>query len=449
MRTRRDGVVPTLIILVAVLSSGVCADNSFPQPDLAGTWWLTHFQAGSGVGWIRGDTTISAGGGASFPWGLDGIGRADSTGPLPVPLTGVVSHSVDGWLALLLAGGTGGSALFYSGAPRPEGDVIVTSGASETSGGSDLVQALLTLVRLDPDGYLQEDLKGRWAMYGLEVVAGSARWIRGAIDVEEDGTISGGSITNSDGTVTPLSGTLTIDAQGIVTTSINATWEGALSERRDVVVACQTLSPNHVELDILVRLFDPYDIAELQGRHYLHDVRGGADPARASGTVTVGSAGNFINVVINTDAGLAFDSGTFVYQPDGTITRTSGGTWAAVSNPKRTLLVGSRGATGNVDFFVATRQPRAAFRIVNVEPVPDTGSGPALDITWTTLLTEVYDLEETTDPPGPGATWTKTVRDLSGLTGLCPGIIFGCRRSIEIPLPTGSPRRYRITIQEP
>lgn len=193
---------------------------SYSLPDLAGTWELSSLTSDAEGGWNRGTLTIAADGSVSGS-------TTDSDG---------FSDAISGELAL-----------------SPDGTITCVSGCPPNlEGGLDFAKTVAALSEKGDEGttdldvlsrkaasYEQNDLTGTWTVHSLASGYGAPWWTRGSLVAQADGTISG-TLTNSGGGVSDLSGTLTVTVDGFVTLSDDDDLRCAIDSAKTVAICTDT-----------------------------------------------------------------------------------------------------------------------------------------------------------------------------------------------------------------
>jgi hypothetical protein len=237
-----------------------------------------------------------------------------------------------------------------------------------------------------------------------------------------------------------------VDGEGIVATTLNASWEGALSAGRDMIVATQTRAADDFEFDVLVRKTPPYEVGALRGRYAVTVVAAGPEDGRAFGKALVGDSGNFHVGLLSSLSTVVVDSGVLLYDGDGLLTRPDAPLWEAAASASRDVIVGSRGVTGAVDFFCDVREPPEALRVTGIERSSPCGSD-SLKITWTSFPGESYDLLTSTDPDPPPDGWAVFLHDVPAELTVGPAL--EGRTTREFAAPDDRERYYNVVVREP
>lgn len=395
------------IMLVSPCSPTVRAMTAVP---VEGLWWVQMHTIDPALSWTRGVLHVdSTGSFTDFLIADSGLGVA-ATGGVSLASVGAGSFrfrfsSIDDWHESMIIG-------------RLSWDLFIGTGLSQGDWGGimgpppELTKTFIAGVRLDPEGYKPVDLVGTWGIVGLESTAVTSDWVRGWIDVVPGGAFTG-SVSDSTSGWLPLIGTVTIATNGEVTTTINATWRGAMSIQRDIIFATQTRGPGFLEMDALVRLAGPYSVTQLVGRSGLASLRARAPPGRAEGVVTIGTGGNY-RVSLRVDGGTPeVSTGTMLYNPTGYLGLVGDPTWFGVATPARDLFVGNAGGEFT-EYFAATHIPPMTIEMMQLQSVfvPN----DALFLGWFGAGGEVYDIYGNNDLAHPTC-WTPEV---TGILGVAP-----------------------------
>ncbi len=383
--------------------------------DAAGTWWAQVLQRGPDVQWMRGPVEIEESGYA--------YGTLETSSGASNDVDGVLVFDLDG--SVRIREGT-----TFLGAIRPEADVIV---ARDTDGG---YETLYGMARLDTGHCFQSDLAGDWALYGLEVDAGQAWWMRGRVNVDLFGNMSGWT-ENSDGGGDLLSGTISIDPDGFLTVDVDPSWRGGLAAGRDVIFGLGYETGSAL-FHVMVRLTPPYDIAGLAERYAIRGmIASPTDTFWMQGSTFIGHTGALVVAIDYSDGAQVTDSGQIQYQPDGTIAMEGEDAWEAAACPSRSFWAGISGEE-EVELFTLLRKPPEAFRLISTRRFAC--GDPLIEFTWTSNRAEVYVVEWTVGYPHAGETWTTIEEAIYGNDD---------RTTWAIPEPFFAPARYRIRSIEP
>ena len=106
--------------------------------------------------------------------------------------------------------------------------------------------------------YSNSDLQGLWHVNCLASGPGAPWWERGQMIVSADGSVSG-SLEGSNSISYPLSGTLNISPDGIITTPVNATGQGSLDAGKTIMVFTSTWLtgyPGTTVLQVCIKMID-------------------------------------------------------------------------------------------------------------------------------------------------------------------------------------------------
>jgi len=193
---------------------------SYSLPDLAGTWELNSLTSDAGGGWNRGTLTIAADGSVAGS-------TTDSDG---------FSDVISGELAL-----------------SPDGQITCVSGCPPNlEGGLDFAKTVGALTEKGDEGttdldvlsrkaasYAQDDLTGTWAVHSLASGYGAPWWTRGSLVAQADGTISG-TLTNSEGGLSDVTGVLTVTVDGFVTLSDDDDLRCAIDSAKTIAICTDT-----------------------------------------------------------------------------------------------------------------------------------------------------------------------------------------------------------------
>jgi hypothetical protein len=410
--------------------------------DLQGRWWIQVFEIDPSLNWLRGPADVGQDGRFTNFWThkegtmlVSGIHIGTTTG------LGAIEYRRTGW----------DYSLACQTLLRPGMDLAVGTGCTEQS---DLLihypppeptKSFVAAVRMDPAGYVQADLAGTWLIVGLDQLATNSHWVRGWITVSNTGAFTG-TVTDSTGASAPMSGTMSLTVEGEVTTSINASWHGALSAKRDVIVACQTRGPNRLEADLLVRHVGPFAVEQLAGRYGSASLISSYPADRSESVVSIATNGAF-RICMRPLIGLPkADTGTMRYSADGVITIVDNPGWLAVSNPDRDFLAGNTTEDGTA-FFAGVRLSQDMLRITRFMKTTQAGMGDVAVFQWLGAGLERYEIEQC-DSLFHTISWSLLAAGLTGEWTPHSTRAFGLQTAI-VPWPSVPSRFYRIKIPFP
>lgn len=437
----KSPVGPSMMLVFLLLFPFSPTAHAVTAMPVEGQWWIQMHTIDPTLSWARGVLNVdSAGGFTDFLSTDSGLGIA-ATGGVSLASVGVGSFrfrfsSVDDWNEHMLV-------------VRKSADLFFGTGVCEGDWGGivgpppEIAKSFVAGIRLDPEGYKPVDLVGTWGIVGLESGAVTSDWVRGLIEVVPGGTFTG-AVSDSKSGWLPLSGTVTIATNGEVTTTINATWRGAMSIQRDIIFATQTRGPGFLEMDALVRLVGPYNVTQLVGRSGLSSLRAADPPARGEGVVAIGTGGNY-RVSQRIDGGTPeVSTGTLQYFPTGYLGLVGDPTWFGMATPSRDLFVGNAGGEFT-EYFAATHIPPMPIESMQLTSifVPN----DALFLMWFGAGGEVYEIHGNNNLAHPTG-WTPEV---VGILGVAPS------RSIRdlywqeggFMLSTDTGRYYRVQTRLP
>lgn len=254
--TIADGNSPGVIVGPALLT--FLKESAFAVSDLAGYWTAFALVFGSSAtnsGWIWGDLEISPGGLASFPFNAHSSAVPDFT----MLDETFAASSVNGhaWLESSVAP----FVLSFRGALNPGKSIMM--GVSELSNYGGLTGHALRMAVRKTTNCSLADLAGSWRIYTLGLGDGGSTslpgWTRAIMTIDNSGKVTPGPGILSSGTASgdppgTALGILSINsAKGIVTSSTNTTFLGALSNDKAVLVGTMTNQDEGHSLTIWVK----------------------------------------------------------------------------------------------------------------------------------------------------------------------------------------------------
>ncbi|MEQ1831407.1 MAG: hypothetical protein ABL977_00015 [Candidatus Eisenbacteria bacterium] len=200
------------------LRVGLKMGPSYAPAEMAGAWEVNTIASGPGAPWWqRGRITVAANGGFSGTF-------TDSDG---------ASDPVVGTFTLTPAG-----VLTFAGSPTGRGvlDVgrtvlVMTSTWTGFAAGTVDLSVGLKMAA----SYTLADLVGTWDVNGLATGPGAPWWTRSHITIAADGSFTSAN-TESNGTISNTSGTLSISPAGVITRVGSSTARGVLDADKTVMV---------------------------------------------------------------------------------------------------------------------------------------------------------------------------------------------------------------------
>ena len=246
MNQKRDRVVA-----VATMTTGshasVQGDNliimqkqsgvAFATSDLAGTWSECIVQTGVWQGWMHGDTTIDPKGALLDVPGTsrDSSGVSPTMGGVTMSLTSEGVVGVEGYPV-------------NHGTLSGSKDVLVCTYTMENA-----YYGLCVNQRRADSPFVKGDLSGVWRICGLSTQGGTwTNWVHGTWMVNADGS-SNGLLYKSDGTASPIGGTVTMANYGVFRIDPFNYTRGVVGSDRDLIVLVTTDSLNEHQMLIGTR----------------------------------------------------------------------------------------------------------------------------------------------------------------------------------------------------
>jgi len=212
----------------------------FATSDLAGTWSQGSVQVGDAPvwqGWMHGDVTIDAGGAMLDVPGCsrDSSGYSPGLGGATIVIAGEGTLGIKGW------------PLMHGTLSESEDLAVFTHTIENAAYGLSVSQ------RRSDTAFVRGDLSGVWRICGLSTQGGTwANWVHGTWSVNTDGT-SNGLLNKSDGTTTPIGGTVTMANYGVFRIDPFNYTRGVVGSDRDLMVLVTTDSLNEHQMLIGTR----------------------------------------------------------------------------------------------------------------------------------------------------------------------------------------------------
>lgn len=151
--------------------------------------------------------------------------------------------------------------------------------------------------------YLQSDLSGVWQSHTLASGPGEPWWSHAELTIAEDGRFSG-TLVDSDGEESALSGRLILSEMGVVTLEGDATFHGSLDAGKTTLAMTNTWLHGYqdgtTELMVLTRSGESYSQSDLAGHWHTHSLATGpAAPWWGHADLIVDDTGQFSGGVID------------------------------------------------------------------------------------------------------------------------------------------------------
>jgi hypothetical protein len=215
--------------------------GTYGLSDLPGDWEMNAIASGPNAPWwMRGRLTVAADGSYSGTL-VDSQGQSRSQ---------VSTFSISPSGVVTIAASSTGSGVMDEGK-----SVLVLTSTWE--GGNPGTTDLSVSLKM-AGTYSLEDLVGSWEVNSLATGPGAPWWERARITVEADGSFAGGTV-KSDGGGGPISGTISISPDGVVTLAGSDTARGVLDADKTVMVLTDTWStgsPGTTEMKVALKMSD-------------------------------------------------------------------------------------------------------------------------------------------------------------------------------------------------
>lgn len=199
------------------------------------------------------------------------------------------------------------------------------------------------------------ELDGNWAFHSIDSGA-TEGWRQGAATLDNAGGVVQTAILDSDaGSTVDAAYNLTIDAEGIISHSTEATYRGVISQDRKLMINTLSLDPDA----LLPDTFNSFrlEIAQLQGGNYVmddlignwdfHSLRSGQNAQWRHGVEQIDVSGNVTRVSLTDSAGDITPGSPYVISMDATgeITRTGITSYHGIMSQDKNLIVSTRSNT--------------------------------------------------------------------------------------------------------
>jgi hypothetical protein len=239
------------------LSVTVKGGGSFAIADVEGTWYFYSFWdnlVANDPGWDRGTLIMNASGditGGGFE-DSDGLAAPVTGGTVSIDAQGFVDGSIDF---------DGFFASFVDFKADPDKNLLAGVGTDAEQ------YASLSVVLKGGGSFATGDLEGTWYLYSFwdHPESNDPGWDRGTVILDASGNVTGGSVVDSAGGATSLTGgSLAITGAGIVSGTVtyssvpNDVLSGfKMNADKDIVVGVDTDSDGYRSLSVLVKAPPP------------------------------------------------------------------------------------------------------------------------------------------------------------------------------------------------
>lgn len=315
---KRITVVVSIIFSLMLLTA--CGGDShdetpttrFSMADLTGTWEINSLDS-PGPFWERGTITVNSAGSVSGTVTAADGSTDQASGTLSITSDGIITTPDNASQRCAM----------------DSGKTIVSCTATDNGG----AVSRLTILVKKASSYSMADVAGRWEINNLDSPGPS--WDRGPVTINSSGSLSG-TITEWDGSSFPLSLTVGITSDGIVTTGV-PTQRCVMDSDKTIVVCTQTNDDGGSGMLILSKKGASYSLADLTGAWEVNNLAS-PGPGWARGAVTFSSSGSSSGTITTKDGATEQASGTFSITSDGIITQTGVGSFRCVMDSDKTVI---------------------------------------------------------------------------------------------------------------
>lgn len=210
---------------------------SYSQSDLAGTWYGHAIITGAGKGWEYGTYTINSQG------NITSVTFTNSDGETKTEYNvAVISIAGNGLFSV-----SGDENLH--GVMTPDKNILVFTDTWDDS------SYAMTVMAKGGGTFALSDLQGYWKSYSLSSGASNG-WSLSNLSINDQGVAVVQS-TDSEGGSDSGSITLSITADGIITTPASSSLRGSMNLDKDIIVVTETEGSNNYVLTVLVKSTAP------------------------------------------------------------------------------------------------------------------------------------------------------------------------------------------------
>jgi hypothetical protein len=315
--------------------------------DFAGGWQLNSLASGPAEPWWqRGGLTIGPDGAFSAAFTENNGETAMVTGRVDILADGIVSLA--------------GSPLLQGAMDMGKTIMVFTDTWTEEDSGT---TQLAVITRNAAQGYSLQDLKGAWQVSSIASGPDAPWWIRGAVNIGDDGSFSG-TLVEWNGQPDVVSGRFSITADGRITSpDLNPDFIARMDAGKTFASGTATWGQGAggtTELSVWVKTGESYALSDLAGTWQVNSLATGPGaPWWERGAATIEGDGSFRASLTDSDGWTGKVSGVFNLSPGGVITMTGAPDFKGFMDAGKTVMVWtdiwSSGSPGTTEIKILTK----------------------------------------------------------------------------------------------
>lgn len=315
---------------------------AFVSGDLQGTW---HYKgivsgdtsAGQLPGWLYGSMMFDSSGNTTFTPIVDSAGTAPYTptaGTASIDPTGIITPTLNNTGRWIMT---------------QNKNMMVSVGTGALGAATGVRGYNLSFFIKAGNNFTSADLEGSWNIHMLASGNSTAYigWMYGSGTCDINGQLLWNSVTRSDGNSSlPGAVSMSINSNGIVTSSITPTFHGVMSQDKNAIVGTMNDGGGGYGLIIFTKAGGSYSLADLQGTWNVNGVVSGAASQWQgwySMNITSDSSGNgnIGSYVASPGGTLGVSSLTWTVSPTGVVMFGGGANFHGAMSSDKNMIVGT------------------------------------------------------------------------------------------------------------
>jgi len=315
--------------------SAIHIHATFAQTDLEGPWYITVFRTGVGnpptdLGWLRMRVTLDAAGNAT----INSYEQSDGVTTIPI---GALGFTIDADGIVTQTGDFGG--LTSHNVMSSNKTLIIGSNTISAS-----VQEIRIIQKADVlVTFSDSDLMSKSFVFHQLASGAEDGWVRGAGSIDAARQVTITSIIDSAGGGTiPAVDTLSIDANGVVTSLNEPNFQGVMSLDKTLIVGTtKDVTGTSFQLRVIQVSGGTFTMADLAGAYNFSSLFGGASALWQYGSLTINLFGetNFLTYLDSTGSSVLPPNYTLSMDAAGTITSAADVTLHGTMSSTKDLMV--------------------------------------------------------------------------------------------------------------
>lgn len=270
--------IPKVIFAVlgaAILGIAACSSatqNSAACSSIAGTWHWHRLQSGGTANWARSTEAVTS------DCTVTQLSYRDNTGDTTLSPSATWSLDSSGII-------TRADVPTFRGMAMSGNQMIVST---RTAG--DGVSVRMAIALKAGSGFAQTDLAGTHNVLLLRTGT-SPMWAYGTVTHDATGNATSFWYNSAGGSGAGVASVQTLNTAGVITDSLNTTWEGRFSTGKEIMAATATMPDGSLDLIVGAGTATGFSTADLAGTWRWHRLQVGAGSHWARGRVSVDGTG--------------------------------------------------------------------------------------------------------------------------------------------------------------